>query len=59
MIDHKTCGSKKQYWDETTASIYADKVANKHGKPMRYYRCPTCKGYHLSRVRSPRPVNER
>ena len=46
--DHTTCASKRRYWSEVDALIVANKRTSKGSGKLRVYRCPTCKGWHLS-----------
>jgi len=58
MTDHETCGSKRRYWTKVDALVQMEIAMNRFDSPMRVYRCPTCKGWHLSKKRRrAAPVN--
>ena len=50
--NHEVCGNKRRFWSEIDATIYAGIVRERYGKAMDVYRCPTCKGWHLTTRRT-------
>jgi len=55
VVPHKdilACKAKKRYPNERAAIHAAIGSSATFGKPMRWYRCDVCRGYHLtSKVR--------
>lgn len=47
FVKYRTCQRKRRLPDEFDAIHAAIGHSIKHG-PCRYYRCPYCKGYHLT-----------
>ncbi len=43
------CLKKKSYSDEATVGSLKRKIKNERGVELRFYRCPMCKKYHLTK----------
>lgn len=39
---------KRRYLTKAQAKNGASRVGKEHGKELRAYRCPRCRGYHLT-----------
>lgn len=49
----KSCKSgKKVYATSEGARMAAERRTRQKGLVIRYYECPSCKGWHLTRVKS-------
>lgn len=44
----RMCTSKRRFRNETAAIKAAIGSSRHYGKPMRVYRCPVCRGWHLT-----------
>jgi hypothetical protein len=42
------CTGKKRYVSEIEAIRAAIVTSAKWARPMRHYRCPACRGYHVT-----------
>lgn len=49
--DRKMCHNKVRYksYPEAQAALNRINPARKPDKPIRYYKCPHCSGYHITR----------
>lgn len=50
--ERKMCRNKVRYQNYPQAQAALNRInpRKKSGKPIRYYKCPHCKGYHLTKT---------
>lgn len=47
----KTCTDKRSFFTTRSASRAAARIRNSSGVDMRWYECPYCKKWHLTKKR--------
>lgn len=49
--EKKMCRDKVRYTSYPEAQAALDRInpGRRRGKPIRYYKCPKCNGYHITR----------
>ena len=50
--ENRMCRDKVRYKNYVAANQALDRInpgRRDHKKPIRYYKCPYCRGYHLTR----------
>ncbi|WP_103035666.1 hypothetical protein [Castellaniella caeni] len=53
---HFNCVAKTRYRNERVATIRAKQIGKRRGVELWVYKCPECKGWHLTSRVSNRPV---
>ena len=48
----RQCGRKKRYRDEHTVNHFRKIFERERGRPLDYYWCEYCKGFHLTSKQS-------
>ncbi len=44
-------GGKVRLTTEEEAETFATKCSRRYGRTMRWYRCPKCRAYHLTKAK--------
>lgn len=47
---YRMCGRKTRYESEQVAKSSAGRLESEGAPPLRAYKCPICKGWHLTKV---------
>lgn len=42
------CARKRAWFRRGDAKLAAKKIAHRERKPINFYRCPSCGGYHIT-----------